>query len=109
CVSQKEKYSAVFFKNYLKQCHWPVLKEGCGQLKAETGDVCDGLLSNSKATVYKNTRVTEVVKKNNGNTERPVYTLKGDGNISDKQYDMVIVAVPLEISSYFFYCKGCKN
>ena len=36
--------------------------------------VCDGLLSSSKATVYKNTRVTEVVKNNNGGTERPVYT-----------------------------------
>ena len=71
--------------------------------------VCDGLLSSSKATVYKNTRVTEVVKNNNGGTERPVYTLKGDGNIPDKQYDMVIVAAPLEISSYFFDCKGCRN
>ena len=71
--------------------------------------VCDGLLSSSKATVYKNTRVTEVVKNNNGSTERPIYTLKGDGNIPDKQYDMVIVAAPLEISSYFFDCKGCRN
>lgn len=71
--------------------------------------VCDGLLSNSKATVYKNTRITEVVKTTQGNAEHPVYTLKGDSQIPDKQYDIVIVAVPFEISNYFFDCKDCKH
>lgn len=71
--------------------------------------VCDGLLSTSKATVYKNTRITEVVKTTQGNAEHPVYTLKGDSQIPDKQYDIVIVAVPFEISNYFFDCKDCKH
>lgn len=71
--------------------------------------VCDGLLSTSKATVYKNTKITEVVKTTDGSDERPVYILKGDSQIPDKQYDMVIVAAPFEIANYFFDCKDCKQ
>jgi len=71
--------------------------------------VCEGLLSNSKATVYKNTKITEVVKTTVGSTEHPVYTLKGEGQIPDKQYDVVIVAAPLEILDYFFGCKDCRE
>ena len=71
--------------------------------------VCDGLLSTSNATLYKNTRITEVVKTTKGGTENPVYTLKGTGHIPDKQYDIVIVAAPFEIANYFFDCKECKN
>ncbi|KAL9979252.1 hypothetical protein ACROYT_G016887 [Oculina patagonica] len=71
--------------------------------------VCDGLLSTSKATVYKNAKITEVVKTTQGSNERPVYTLKGDSQIPDKQYDIVIVAAPFEIANYFFDCKDCKQ
>ena len=71
--------------------------------------VCDGLLSSSKATLYKNTRVTEVVKSSNGELKHPVYTLKGEGLIPDKQYDIVIVASPFEIADYFFECNDCQN
>ena len=69
--------------------------------------VCDGLLSTSKATLYKNTRITEVVKDISGGSAQ--YTLKGEGHVPNKQYDIVIVAAPFEISNYFFDCKDCKN
>ena len=71
--------------------------------------VCDGLLSSSNATVYKNTKITEVVKTTPSSSERPVYTLKGDSQIPDRLYDVVIVAAPLEITDYFFDCKDCKD
>ena len=71
--------------------------------------VCDGLLSTSKATLYKNTKIREVVKYTSGNPEKPLYALKGEGHIPDKKYDIVIVAAPFEIASYFFDCKDCKN
>lgn len=71
--------------------------------------VCEGLLSNSKATVYKNTKITEVVKTTQSIAEHPVYTLKGDGQIPDRHYDIVIVAAPFEILDYFFDCKDCRE
>jgi len=71
--------------------------------------VCEGLLSKSKATVYKNTKITEVVKTTQSSTGHPVYSLKGDGQIPDKHYDVVIVAAPFEILDYFFDCKDCRE
>ena len=71
--------------------------------------VCDGLLSTSKATLYKNTKITEVVKTTHGSDNHPVYTLKGDSHIPDKQYDIVIVSAPFEVANYFFDCKDCKQ
>ena len=35
--------------------------------------------------------------------------MKGDGQIPDKHYDVVIVAAPLEIFDYFFDCKDCRE
>ena len=71
--------------------------------------VCEGLLLASETTLYKNTRVTDVVKITSNSGKKAVYTLKGDGQIPDKQYDIVIVAAPFEIADYFFDCKDCKN
>lgn len=71
--------------------------------------VCEGLLSTSNATLYKNIKVTEVIKNTSDRGKRPLYTLKGEGEIPSAQYDVVIVAAPFEIDSYFFDCKDCKN
>lgn len=71
--------------------------------------VCDGLLSSSNATVYKNTKISEIVKRSQGSSVCPVYTLKSDSQIPDQHYDVVIVAAPLEIADYYFDCKDCNN
>lgn len=71
--------------------------------------VCKGLLLSSKTTLYMNTRIKEVLKNNGNSGEEVYYTLKGEGQIPNKRYDILIVAAPFEIPDYFFDCKDCKN
>lgn len=71
--------------------------------------VCKGLLLSSKTTLYMNTRIKEVVKNTGKSVEEVYYTLKGEGQIPSKRYDILIVAAPFEIPDYFFDCKDCKN
>ena len=67
------------------------------------------MLSISKATLHYNTKISEIVKTPQEGSAKPLYTLKGDGRLPDRKYDIVIVAAPLAVPKYFFNCKECNH
>lgn len=69
----------------------------------------EGLLTSSKAKVHKQTKITEILKVNQPGNSKPVYHLKGKGDIPAQAYDVVIVAAPLEVKTYYFECKDCAH
>ena len=70
--------------------------------------VCEALLNASKAQVHTDTKVIKISRQPSPQPHlNPVYHLTSDKELEHKVYDIVIVAVPLEV--YYFACDGCKS
>lgn len=70
--------------------------------------VCEALLNASKAKLHEETMVTGISKHSQAEHDSsPMYQLKTNKEQDHRIYDIVIVAVPLDVS--YFGCEGCKN
>ncbi|EDO41014.1 predicted protein, partial [Nematostella vectensis] len=68
--------------------------------------VCEGLLQKSQVTLYKETKIKEIAK--NPGKKSPIYTLTSDKGVQ-KSYDVVIIAAPLDIDTYYLSCPKCSS
>lgn len=83
-------------------------QDGLWSVKGGNWKVCEALLNASKVHLHKDTEVTEISKHSQAQQDsRPLYHLKTNKSQDYKTYDIVIVAVPLDV--YYFNCEGCKN
>ena len=71
--------------------------------------VCEGLLERSKTIINKKTQIIEIIKKTTPDREQPSYYLRSDKGLISTHFDVVIVAVPLEIKHNFIGCDGCSR
>ena len=71
--------------------------------------MCEGLLEKSNVKLNKNTRIIEIIKKQMADEAKPVYFLRTDKMIVDTPFDVVILALPLDVPDYFIGCQGCKR
>lgn len=81
---------------------------GGGLWSVEGGNykVCESLLAASKANLYKETKVSKITKISDN--DKPSYTITTSQGMN-QSYDIVIVAAPLEVQSYYFSCLSCSN
>jgi len=66
------------------------------------------LLQQAKVNLHKNAKITGVRKEIAKTTNKVTYFLDGVEQNSTP-YDLVIVAAPLEVPSYFFQCPDCER
>lgn len=79
-------------------------------VKGGNWKVCEGLLNKSSAIINKNTQIIEIIKKSNSNKGgKPLYYLRSVDSLINAPFDVVIVALPLEITQNFIGCGECSN
>ena len=72
--------------------------------------VCEGLLNKSSATINKNTQIIEIIKKPNSTDDgKPLYYLRSVKTLINTPFDVVIVALPLDVRQNFIGCEGCDS
>ena len=79
-------------------------------VKGGNWKVCEGLLNKSSATLNKNTQIIEIIKKpNSTDGGRPLYYLRSVETLINTPFDVVIVAVPLDVRQNFIGCQECTS
>lgn len=82
-----------------------------GKLWAVKGgnyQVCKAILEKAEANMMLNTKVTAISKKTDENQEVK-YAVMANGKLTDYMYDVVVVAIPLEVRSDQIQCKECSD
>ena len=70
--------------------------------------VCKAVLEKAEANVMLSTKITAISKKTDENQEVK-YALMANGKQTDYMYDVVVVAIPLEVRSDQIQCEACSN
>ena len=79
-------------------------------VKGGNWKVCEGLLNKSSAVLNKNTQIIEIIKKSNSSDDgKPVYYLRSVESLISSPFDVVIIALPLDVKQNFIGCQGCSN
>ena len=77
-------------------------------VKGGNWKVCEGLLNKSSVTLNQNTQIIEIIKKPNSvENGKPLYYLRGTKTLISTPFEVVIVAVPLDVSQNFIGCSEC--
>lgn len=83
---------------------------GLWSVKGGNWKVCKGLFDKSATILNKNTQIIEVIKKFDLTSNSiPQYYLRSTNSLISTPFDVVIVAVPLDVTLDFIGCQGCRN
>ena len=79
-------------------------------VKGGNWKVCEGLLNKSSAIFNKNTQIIEIIKKPDASKDgKPMYFLRSVETLINTPFDVVIIALPLDVRPNFIGCQGCNN
>ncbi|XP_028399919.1 prenylcysteine oxidase-like [Dendronephthya gigantea] len=79
-------------------------------VKGGNWKVCEGLLNKSSVILNKNTQIIEIIKKSDTKEDgKPLYYLRSVESLINTPFDVVIVALPLDIAQNFIGCSECSN
>ncbi len=79
-------------------------------VKGGNWKVCEGLLNKSSAILNENSQIIEIIKKPSSTDDnKPLYYLRSTKTLINTPFDVVIVAVPLDVSQNFIGCQECNN